>query len=142
MSALLVTGEFSGGEFEIDGLAPIMIRNAVVLIDGQRRHRSHLFTGERARSTSSTSTRTSSSPTTAAPPEALVLRAGRPPLPCGQGGAWSRHRGGIQPPRRLLWWPGHRQPGLGQQGHARHVVRVRPRRWRRIGFCPGPPGRQ
>ena len=51
-SALVMVGEFSGGEFMQDGGLPTEIRDAIILFDGHRRHRSLSFQGTRISVTS------------------------------------------------------------------------------------------
>ena len=46
-SALVVVGEFSGGEFVQEGGQPIVIKDAIILFDGRRKHRSLSFQGTR-----------------------------------------------------------------------------------------------
>ena len=46
-SAMMVGGEFSGGEFEIEGKAPVCLRNRIIFFDGTLWHRSLKFVGRR-----------------------------------------------------------------------------------------------
>ena len=45
-SVILVVGEYSGGEVEVEGLAPTKLNFEGVLVDGRVRHRSLPFQGE------------------------------------------------------------------------------------------------
>ena len=47
LSVMIVLGNFTGGEFEVEGSSKLQLSGKAVLFDGRQKHRSHKFEGER-----------------------------------------------------------------------------------------------
>ncbi|MFY7751969.1 MAG: hypothetical protein ACOVQU_09280, partial [Exiguobacterium acetylicum] len=47
LSTMVVVGEFTGGQFELEGFAPLDLQGKAVLFDGTQRHRNVAASGER-----------------------------------------------------------------------------------------------